>query len=85
MAFSILSKELLRRTEIKEIVDKTEEYASIFTLKQQRDFNIEFGISTYLTLKEFDANQTYNYERNFVYEINHLMFILFNMDMFYQL
>lgn len=69
MAFSILSKELLRRTEIKEIVDKTEEYASIFTLKQQRDFNIEFGISTYLTLKEFDANQTYNYERNFVYEI----------------
>lgn len=54
MAFSILSKRMLENYDIKKIVDKIKNYASIFTLNQQRSFDLEFDISTKLTLKDFD-------------------------------
>ena len=54
MAFSILSKRMVENDDIKRIIDKIEDYASIFTLDQQRSFGVKFAISTILTLKNFD-------------------------------
>lgn len=55
MAFSILNKRMLENDEIRQIVDKVENYASIYTLDQQRAFGIEFNISTCLTLRDYDS------------------------------
>ena len=59
MKFSILNKRMLENDDIRKIVDRIPNYASIFTLDQQRNFDIRFNISTSLILKDYDsvANQ----------------------------
>lgn len=60
MAFSILSQRMLENDEIREIVEKINDYATIFTLDQQRKIDINFNISTELTLKEYDSVKNEN-------------------------
>ena len=55
MAFSILSKRTLENDDIKRIVDRIKKYASIFTLDQQRIFDVDFDISTQLILRDYDS------------------------------
>lgn len=54
MAFSILNKKMLENDDIRRIVDKTKGYASIFTLDQQRSWDLDFDIFTQIILKDFD-------------------------------
>lgn len=55
MAFSILSKRTLENDDIKRIVDRIKDYASIFTFDQQRIFDVYFNISTELILRDYDS------------------------------
>ena len=55
MAFSILSKRMLENDDIKRIVDRIKRYTSIFTLDQQRNFDVDFDISTELILRDYDS------------------------------
>lgn len=72
MAFSILNKGMLENDDIRKIVDRIPEYASIFTLAQQRNFDIPFDISTSLILKDYDsvANQGAVYDIPFTSSVS---------------
>lgn len=64
MQFSILNKRMLENPDIKNIVDGIEGYSSIFTLQQQKNFDLEFAIPTTLVLKDYnqvsDWSDVYN-------------------------
>ena len=61
MAFSILNRRLLENEDIKNIVDKTKNFASIFTYDQQQSLGISFDLETKLTLKDYDSLQKNNF------------------------
>lgn len=54
MAFGILNKRLLENDDIKRIVRTIKDYATIFTLYQKTNFDINFNISTQIVLKDYD-------------------------------
>ena len=54
MNFMILNKRMLENDGIKNIVDRIENYGSIFTLGQQRSLDVPFDIATRLTLMDYD-------------------------------
>ena len=61
MAFSILNRRLLEHEDIKKIVDKTKDFASIFTYEQRQSLGICFDLETKLTLKDYDSLQKNNF------------------------
>lgn len=84
MAFSILSKRMLENDDIKRIVSSIKDYGTIFTLEQQRSFDINFNISTQLVLKDYDSianrGDTYiidgNIMRGDIYSYNYTLPII---------
>ena len=67
MSFNILSKRMIENDDIRSIVDKIKGYKSIFTLDQQKNFNINFStILINLILKDYDSvnNQGVTYSLN---------------------